>query len=127
MSCSPTDDEVAIRETVVIHRDEAKVDADEGMPGVSAATSRSADGTGTLNALADARHAAKKKRDTFSFIVERKNGGKCVMRTRRVIAIVHGPSVERCSTSCGLTEPKNQTARQTKSARCLHVVYIRQL
>ena len=66
VSCSATDDEVAIRETVVIHRDEAKVDTDEGVPGV--ATSRSADGAGTLNALADARHAAK-KRDTFSFIV----------------------------------------------------------
>jgi len=56
---------------VVIHRDEAKVDADEGMPDASAATSRSADGAGTLNALADARHAAK-KRDTFSFIVAKK-------------------------------------------------------
>ena len=53
---------------MVVHRDEAKVDTDEGVPGVSAAASRSTDGAGTLNALADARHAAK-KRDTFSFIV----------------------------------------------------------
>lgn len=56
---------------MVIRRDEAKVDTDEGMPDESA-TLRTADGAGTLNALADARHAAR-KRDTFSFIVAKRN------------------------------------------------------